>query len=49
MANNEELDLPPPQDIPNVFAAVDLSSRSSSVSDEYKRAWIKANVIRSYI
>ena len=28
MTDNEELDLPSPQDISNVFAAADLSSRS---------------------
>ena len=33
MADNEKLDLPPPQDIPNVFAAVDLSSHSSYDSE----------------
>ena len=49
MANNEYLDLPPPQDISNVFAAEELSYRSSSDSNEYKRAWIKAKVIRSSI
>ena len=32
MAYNEDLDLPPPQDISNVFAAADLSSCSSSDS-----------------
>ena len=31
----------PPQDILNVFAAVDLFSRSSSDSAKYKRAWLK--------
>ena len=36
MADNEELDPPPPQDISNVFAAVDMSSRSSSNSAKYK-------------
>ena len=30
MADNEELDPPTTQDIPNVFAAKDLLSRSSS-------------------
>ena len=32
MADNEELDPPQPQDISNVFAASDLSSRLSSDS-----------------
>ena len=49
MADNEEIDLPPPQDISNVFVASDLSSRSSSDSAKYKRAWLKAKVNRSYI
>ena len=49
MADNEELDPPKPHDILNVFAAVDLSSRSSSDSAKYKRAWLKAKVIRSSI
>ena len=30
MAYNEDLDLPPTQDISKVFVAADLSSRSSS-------------------
>ena len=38
MADNEELDPPPPQDISDVFAAADLSSRLSSDSAKYKRA-----------
>ena len=38
MTDNEDLDPPPPQDISNVFAAADLLSRSSSDSDQYKRA-----------
>ena len=46
MDYNEELDPPPPQDISNVFAAADLSSRSSSDSAKYKPAWIKEKVIR---
>ena len=46
---NEGLDYPPPQNILNVFAAADLSSRSSSDSDKYKHAWIKAKVIRSSV
>ena len=49
MAYNDDLDPPPPQDIPNVFAVADLSSRLSSDSNKYKRAWIKSKVIRSYI
>ena len=32
MADNEELDPPPPWDISNMFAAADLLSRSSSNS-----------------
>ena len=48
MAYNEDLDLPLPQDISNVFAAADFSSCSSSDSNKYKRAWLKAKVIRSY-
>ena len=35
MADNEELDPPPPQDIYNVFVAADLSSCSSSYSNKY--------------
>ena len=49
MANNEEIDLPPPQDIYNVLAAADFSSCSSSDSAKYKRAWLKAKGIRSSI
>ena len=49
MADNEELYYPPTQDIYNMFAAVDLSYRSSSDSAKYKRAWIKLKVIRSSI
>ena len=49
MVYNEEIDNPPPQDISNVFAAVDLSSCSSSDSDKYKLVWLKAKVIRSFI
>ena len=49
MAYNEDLDPPPPQDISNLFAAADLSSRSSSDSAKYKRAWLKAKLIHSYI
>ena len=40
MADNKEIDPPQPQDISNVFAAVDLSPRSSSDSDKYKGAWL---------
>ena len=46
MAYNEDLDPPPPQDISNVIAEADLLSHSSSDSAKYKRAWIKAKVIR---
>ena len=46
MADNEYIDLPPTQDILNVFAAADLSSRSSSDSNKYKRPCLKAEVIR---
>ena len=49
MADKEELYPTPPQDIPNVFAAADLSYCSSSYSAKYKRAWLKAKVICSYI
>ena len=49
MSYKEDLDPPPPQDIPNVFAAADLSSRSSSDPDKYKRTWLKAKVSRSSI
>ena len=49
MAYNKYLDLPPPQDISNVFAAADLSYRSSSDSNKYKHAWLKDKVICSYI
>ena len=49
MAYNEDLDPPPQHDISNVFAAADLLSRSSSDSDKYKCAWLKAKVIRSSI
>ena len=47
MADNEELDPPPPQDISNLFSAADLLSCSSSDSAKYKRAWLKAKLIRS--
>ena len=45
MADNEELYPPPPQYLLNVFAAIDLSYRSSSYSAKYKRACRKAKVI----
>ena len=48
MSDNEELYLPPTQHISNVCAVADFSSRSSSDSAKYKRAWIKAKVIRSF-
>ena len=46
MAYNEELYPPPPHDISNVFAAADMSSHSSSDSAKYKRACLKAKLIR---
>ena len=46
MADNEEIDTPPPQDISNVIAVAELSSCSSSDSTKYKRAWLKVKVIR---
>ena len=46
---NRELDPPLPKDIYNVFAAADFLSRSSYDSAKYKRAWLKAKVIRSSI
>ena len=49
MDNNEGLYPPPPQDIYNVFAVADLVSCSSYDSAKYKRAWLKAKVIRSSI
>ena len=49
MTYNEDLDPPSPQDKSIVFAAADLSSRSSSDSARYKRAWLKKKVIRSSI
>ena len=49
MDYNEDLDPPKRNDISNEFAAADLSSYSSSNSDKYRRAWIKAKVIRSFI
>ena len=38
MADNEDIDPPPPHDISNVFAAADLSSCSSSDSAKYKHS-----------
>ena len=49
MADNEELDPPPSQDISNVFSAADLLYRSSSDSAKYKRGCLKAKLIRSSI
>ena len=49
MAYNEYLDPPPPQYILNVFAAEDFLSHSSPDSNKYKRAWLKAKVIRSSV
>ena len=49
LADNEDIYPPPPQDISNVFSAADLSSHSSSDSNRYERAWLKAKVIRSSI
>ena len=49
MAYNEDLDLPLPQDISNLFAAADLLSSSLYDSNKYKLAWLKAKVIRSSI
>ena len=49
MDDNEELYPPLPQDISNAFSVSDLSSHSSSDSAKYKRAWLKAKVIRSSI
>ena len=46
MADDEELDPPPPQDILNVFTVAYLSSFSSSDSAKYKHAWLKVKVIR---
>ena len=45
MADNEELDPPPPQNILNVFAAADWLSCSLSDSAKHKLSWIKAKVI----
>ena len=49
MAYNEDIDPPPPQDIPNVFSEADLLSKSSYDTVEYKRAWYRAKGIRSSI
>ena len=49
MAYNEDLYLPPPQDISNVFSSVDFLAQSSYDSAKYKRAWYKARVICSSI
>ena len=38
MDYTEDLDLPPPHNISNVFARTDFSSRSSSDSNKYKHA-----------
>ena len=35
IAYNEDLDPPPPQDIPNIFSSADLFSQSSSDSAKY--------------
>ena len=42
MAGNEDIVTPPPQDIPNVFAAADLSSQPSYDTVKYKGAWHRA-------
>ena len=49
MAGNEDIDTPPKQDISNVFAAADFSSQSSYDTVKYKRAWYRAEGIRSSI
>ena len=49
MDYNKDPDLPPPHDILNVFSAAYFSSCSSSVSNKYKRVWLNAKLIRSYI
>ena len=49
MAYNEDLYIPPPHDILNVFAASDFLSSSSSGSNKYRLACLKAKVIRSSI
>ena len=42
MADNEELNPPPPQDILNVFVAEGFLYSSSSYSAKNKRAWLRA-------
>ena len=49
MADNEDIDPTTPQDIYNLFVAVDLSSCSSSYSDKYELSCVKKKVIRSSI
>ena len=49
MGSNEDIDTPTPQDISNVFAALDLSSQSSYDTVKYKHAWHMAKGIRSSI
>ena len=49
MVYNEDIDPPPPQDISNVFAAADLSSQLLYDTVKYKRAWHRAEEIRSSI
>ena len=45
MDDGEELDPLSPQDLLNVFTEADLLSCSSSDSDQYKHAWLKAKLI----
>ena len=49
MVYNEDIDTPPPQYIQNVFAAEYLLSHSSSDSNKYKCACLKAKVICCHI
>ena len=49
MADNEDLDPPPPHDISNVFVAAYLLSQSSYDTVKYKRAWHRAKGIHSSI
>ena len=49
LAYNEDLDIPPPQDISNVFKAEGLLSCSSYDSNKYKPECLKAKVICSSI
>ena len=49
VADNEDIDLPPPQEVSNVFAATDLSSCSSYYSNKYICGCLKAKLIRSCI